>query len=95
MLNPSFYALISRFLRRGERREIAAVANAKSSMALNYRLKAARVLKGLTQLQLAEKIGSKEINISRLETGRAQPDAELKSRIAAVLQKPAFELFDC
>ncbi len=64
-------------------------------MASNYRLKAARVLRGLTQLQLAEQIGSKEINISRLETGRANPDAPMKRRIAEVLQKPAIELFDC
>ena len=64
-------------------------------MASNYRLKAARVLKGLTQLQLADKVGAKEIDISRLETGRARPDHDLKRRIADALQKPAFELFDC
>ncbi len=63
-------------------------------MAANTRLKAARVLKGLTQLQLAEKVGTREIEISRIETGRARPDAELKRRIAEILQKPAFELFD-
>ena len=64
-------------------------------MALNYRLKAARVLVGMTQLQLAEKIGGKEIEISRVETGRARPGEELKRRIAEVLRKPAFEIFDC
>ncbi len=64
-------------------------------MAANYRLKAARVLRGLTQFQLAQKIGSKEIEISRIETGRAQADPALKRRIAEVLHKPAFELFDC
>ena len=64
-------------------------------MASNYRLKAARVLRGLTQLQLADKVGAKEIDISRLETGRARPDQDLKRRIADALQKPAFELFDC
>lgn len=64
-------------------------------MASNYRMKAARVLRGLTQLQLAERVGLKEIEVSRLETGRAHPDAEVKRRIAEVLQKPAFELFDC
>ncbi|HPV11368.1 MAG TPA: helix-turn-helix transcriptional regulator [Verrucomicrobiota bacterium] len=63
-------------------------------MAENVRLKAARVLRGLTQLQLAEKIGKKEIEVSRFETGRAQPDSEAKQRISCVLQKPAFELFD-
>ncbi len=64
-------------------------------MASNYRMKAARVLKGLTQLQLADKVGCKEIDISRLETGRARPDGDTKRRIAEVLQKPAFEIFDC
>ena len=63
-------------------------------MAENNRLKAARVLQGLTQLRLAEKIGTKEIEVSRIETGRAQPDAQVKRRIAEVLQKPEFELFD-
>lgn len=64
-------------------------------MAANNRLKAARVLMGLTQLQLAEKVGTKEIEISRLETGRARPDSHTKQRIADALGKPTFELFDC
>jgi len=68
--------------------------NERNEMAANYRLKAARVLQGLTQLQLAEKLGTREIEISRLETGRSQPAAELKRRMAEVLQKPAFELFN-
>ena len=64
-------------------------------MATNNRLRAARGLLGLTQLQLAERVGVKEIEISRIETGRVQPDAQMKRRIADALQKPAFELFDC
>jgi len=63
-------------------------------MAANKRLRAARVLAGLTQLQLADRIEKKEIEVSRFETGRAQPDAEVKRRIADVLQRPSFELFD-
>jgi transcriptional regulator with XRE-family HTH domain len=63
-------------------------------MASNNRLRAARVVLGMTQLQLAEKIGRKEIEISRFETGRAEPDTEAKRRIAEALRKPAFELFD-
>jgi len=62
-------------------------------MAANNRLKAARVLKGMTQLHLAEAVGLKEIEISRIETGRADADADLKRRIADVLGKPTFELF--
>ena len=58
-------------------------------------MKAARVLAGLTQLQLADKVGTREIEISRIETGRIRPAVELKQRIATVLRKPTFELFDC
>lgn len=63
-------------------------------MAANYRLKAARVLRGLTQLELAEKVGLKEYDVSRFETGRVRPDPEMKGRIAEFLQKPTYELFD-
>ena len=63
-------------------------------MAENRRLAAARVLKGITQRQLAEQVGTREIEISRIETGRVCPGADMKRRIAAVLQKPTFELFD-
>jgi transcriptional regulator with XRE-family HTH domain len=64
-------------------------------MAENRRLAAARVLKGITQRQLAEMVGTREIEISRIETGRVAPKPEMKRRIADVLQKPAFEIFDC
>ena len=67
--------------------------NEKANMAANNRLKAARVLKGMTQLQLAELVGLKEIEISRIETGRTDADADLKRRIADVLGKSTFELF--
>lgn len=63
-------------------------------MAQNNRLRAARVLRGLTQLQLAESLGRKEIEISRFETGHAQPNPDTKRRIAEVLQKSTYELFD-
>ncbi len=63
-------------------------------MAANNRLKAARALLGMTQLQLAARAGVKEIDISRYETGRAAPSADVKRRVAEILQKPAYELFD-
>lgn len=63
-------------------------------MAENRRMAAARVLKGITQRKLAELVGVREIEISRIETGRVTPDAYIKERIAIVLQKPTFELFD-
>ena len=54
-----------------------------------------KALQGLTQRQLAEQVGTREIEISRIETGRSAPDGPMKQRIAAVLEKPTFELFDC
>ncbi len=63
-------------------------------MANNHRLKAARAEMGLTQLQLADQIGKKEIEVSRYETGRATPDSDTKRRISEILQKPTYELFD-
>ncbi len=64
-------------------------------MATNNRLKAARVGMGMTQLQLADQIGKKEIECSRYETGRATPDPDTKRRISEILHKPTYELFDC
>ena len=62
-------------------------------MATNIRLRTARVAKSMTQLHLAEKVGRKEIDISRIETGRCSPDPETKRRIAEALGKPVYELF--
>lgn len=62
-------------------------------MTTNNRLKAARAGKGLTQFQLATMIGRKEIEVSRIETGRCSPDPETKRRIAEALGKPVYELF--
>lgn len=42
---------------------------------------------GLTQQQLAEKIGTKASNISRLETGNANPTVEFLLEIAKALNK--------
>ena len=82
------YGLKRRVVRHGNR-------NGKPIMAENRRLAAARVLKGITQRKLAELVGTREIEISRIETGRITPDATMKQRIAAVLGKPTFEIFDC
>ena len=58
------------------------------------RLRAARALRGITQRRLGDMIGLKEIEVSRIETGRALPDPETKRRISVALQKPTFEIFD-
>ncbi len=58
------------------------------------RLKIARVSAGMNQFDLAQRVGVSEVGISRIETGRVTPRPELKAKIAAVLGKPTFELFD-
>ena len=63
-------------------------------MGRNIRLRAARVVLGMTQLQLAEQVGLQEIQVSRYETGRAKPTPELKARIAALLKKAPYEIFE-
>ena len=64
-------------------------------MSENLRMKAARALKALTQRKLAALVGTREIEISRIETGGVTPSQDLKGRIAAVLGKAPFEIFDC
>jgi transcriptional regulator with XRE-family HTH domain len=57
------------------------------------RLKVARVAAGLSQFELAERVGVSEVTISRIETGRLEAPRILKARIAEVLGMPDFELF--
>jgi len=48
-------------------------------------VKLARVQKGLTQAQLAKKIGTKQTSISRLESGKASPSVSFLNEIAIAL----------
>lgn len=45
----------------------------------------ARLSAGLTQAQLAERIGTKQSSISRLEGGDAEPSFDMLRRLAAAL----------
>jgi transcriptional regulator with XRE-family HTH domain len=45
----------------------------------------ARLAAGLTQQQLAERIGTKQSSISRLEGGDAEPSFDMLRRLAAAL----------
>jgi DNA-binding XRE family transcriptional regulator len=60
----------------------------------NLRFKLTRISLGLTQRALGALVGLPEYRITLIETGRHTPDTNLKSRLAAVLKKPTFELFD-
>ena len=55
-------------------------------------MKAARMLKGMTQYDLAQSVGCTEALMSKIETGRARPDRELKKRIACVLGIETWEV---
>ena len=51
------------------------------------KIKLARVERDLTQNQLAEKIKTKQKNISRYETGASMPSIETLIKISSVLKK--------
>ena len=55
-------------------------------------MKSARMLKGLSQHGLAERVGCSEAAISRIETGRASPERDLKERIARELEIKPWEV---
>ena len=47
----------------------------------------ARAEQGITQAQLAERVGTKQTNISRLERGEGNPTLEFMQKIATGLGK--------
>ena len=56
-------------------------------------LKAARLAKGLTQKQLAEKVGLKRPAITKLESGLINGSQPPLRKLAAVLRKPVDHLW--
>ena len=50
-------------------------------------LKQAREEKNMTQKQLAEKIGTRQSNIARLESGNYNPSFQFLQRVAKALDK--------
>lgn len=54
-------------------------------MAFSEQLKLARLAKGLTQQQVAEKMGISNSTYCGYETGKRQPDVEKIKRLAAIL----------
>jgi DNA-binding XRE family transcriptional regulator len=63
-------------------------------MKLNEKLNKARINRGYTQLQLAEKVGASQATINKLEGGKiGSPSFELAIKIANALQIDVYELF--
>jgi|GEM_PF-6299140 len=52
---------------------------------LSQRIKEARQLKGLTQIELSALLNVKQNTISQYETGASEPSAEMISKIARAL----------
>ena len=52
-------------------------------------LRLARLQRNLTQLELARRVGCSEAQVSKIETGRCQPDQWLREAIARELGLPA------
>ena len=50
-----------------------------------YQLARLRIQRGLSQEQLAEKVGIKQPSIARLESGRSTPNLDFLRRVAAAL----------
>jgi len=60
---------------------------------LGQKLKKARKNSGITQEQLAEKVGMHYTSISRIETGDANPPVQTINKIAKALKIPLSDLF--
>ncbi len=58
------------------------------------KIKLARVELDLTQTQLAQKINTKQKNISRYETGSSMPSIETLVKMVKVLKKKVGYFFD-
>ncbi len=50
-----------------------------------YQVARLRILRGLTQAQLAELVGTKQSSIARLESGTAPPNLSFLTKVAAAL----------
>ncbi len=58
---------------------------AERELDLGYQIARLRLLRGLTQAQLAEKVGTRQSSIDRLENGSRMPSLSFLERIARVL----------
>jgi transcriptional regulator with XRE-family HTH domain len=63
-------------------------------MARNERFRAARLARGLSQRKLAKRLGCARSSIYRLEAGMSAARKKFKKRIARLLAKPTWLLFE-
>ncbi|MBN1672935.1 MAG: helix-turn-helix transcriptional regulator [Kiritimatiellae bacterium] len=60
----------------------------------NLRFKIARLRRGLTQRELARRVGVSEATVTRIETGRFVPSGALRQALSEILAVAAYEIFD-
>jgi transcriptional regulator with XRE-family HTH domain len=66
--------------------------NMKTKSNAGQAMRAARRRLGWTQLELARRVGCTESLVTKIETGRATPERELKEAIANELNIPTWEV---
>lgn len=67
--------------------------NREFQEALGHRIKRIRIEKNLSQTLLATKCGIEKANLSRIESGQANPTVLTLLKISASLQVPILEFF--
>ena len=72
----------------------AAIESRKAAMEWNERITVVRKAAGLTQKQLAEKMGTAQANISRFENGNSNPSLEFLQKMAACMGKTLHVSFE-
>ena len=58
-------------------------------MAIGERIKQLRTIAGLTQSELAEKVGLTYVQIGRYETGKSNPSSKVLQKLASTLETSA------
>lgn len=85
MNNISFTSWKKNFLRQNPKVN-SEYQKLAPEMALVKSMIAARIKQRLTQAQLADRIGTKQSVISRVESGRANPSLQFLKKVAAGLE---------
>ena len=65
----------------------------KATLTTGEKIKEARKTQGMTQVELAQKIGCSQANLAQYETGKRIPRPEMLEKIAAILDVRVYDLY--